>query len=257
MTNATITTPASDLDDAPLRSQAVGVAGTRPTTPAGVLAERAPDDELVRRAQAGELAAFESLVTRHERRLYTLARRITRHEHDAQDVTQQAFLSALEHLAGFRGQAGFSTWLLRIGTHAALKVLRKRQGLPTVALGDNTEPPAGRETGSHPADLADWRESPGHLADKHETRRLVEAALNRLDEKHRLVFVLRDMEGMSVRETAVSLGLSEANVKVRLLRARLQLRDHLRPFFGVPACVGRRLAVRPPAGCKASPQPRS
>ncbi len=88
------------------------------------------DAELVRRAKAGDLTASETLATRHEARIYNVASRITGNEHDAEDVTQQAFLNALEHLDGFREEASFAIWLQRIATHAALKVLRKRKGLP-------------------------------------------------------------------------------------------------------------------------------
>jgi RNA polymerase sigma-70 factor, ECF subfamily len=204
-------------------------------TPIAPNSQEPADAELVRRAQTGDLAAFELLATRHERRIYNAARRITGNEADAQDVTQQAFLSAIEHLDGFRGEAQFSTWLQRIATHAALKVLRKRRGLPTVSLEASTEPQEGYETVSHPEYIADWRESPEQLVHRHETNRLIEDALAELDDKHRLVFVLRDVEGLSVRETAEALGLSEVNVKVRLLRARLQLRERLTREFGDPA----------------------
>jgi RNA polymerase sigma-70 factor (ECF subfamily) len=193
------------------------------------------DGELVRRAKAGDLGAFEALVSRHERRLYTLARRITGNEHDAEDVTQQTFLSALENLAGFREEARFSTWLLRIGTNAALKILRKRDGLPTVSLEATTDPSADDGHIPHPEYIADWRESPEELVHQNETRRLIDEALARIDDRHRLVFVLREVEGLSVRETAHVLGLSEVNVKVRLLRARLQLRERLTRAFGDPA----------------------
>ena len=94
-----------------------------------------PDhSQLVARAQAGELAAFEALATRHERRVYALAWRMPRRDQDAEEITQQTLLSAIEHLGGFRGDASFSTWLLRIATHSALKVIRKRKSLPTVSL---------------------------------------------------------------------------------------------------------------------------
>ena len=186
------------------------------------------DAELVNRAKAGELTAFEELVARHEKRIYTLARRITANQHDAEDITQETFLSALEHLAEFRGEASFATWLSRIATHAALKLLRKRKGLPTESLDATAEDGAL----PHPEYIADWRESPERLAQSNETARLIDDALEKLDEGHRLVFLLRDMEGLSVKETATALGLSEANVKVRLLRARLQLREHLTRTFG-------------------------
>jgi len=184
------------------------------------------DTPLVHRAKAGDLAAFEELVSTYETRVYSLARRITGNDHDAEDVTQQTFINTLEHLDGFREEASFSTWLMRIATHAALKIIRKRQGLPTVSLDDD------REDLPHPQFIADWRDNPVRLADQSETRQLIETALAELDEKHRIVFLLRDVEGLSVKETAIALDLSEANVKVRLLRARLQLRERLTQTFG-------------------------
>ena len=190
------------------------------------------DAELVRRAQDGALAAFEELVNRYESRVYTLARRIVAQEQDAEDVTQQAFLSALEHLDGFRAEASFYTWLMRIATHAALKIIRKRNGLPTVSLEEMKEPQEGYDTVPHPEFIADWRQSPEQLAQQNETARLIDDALGQLDEKHRLVFLLRDVEGLSVNETAETLSLSETNGKVRLLRARLQLREQLTRAFG-------------------------
>jgi RNA polymerase sigma-70 factor (ECF subfamily) len=179
------------------------------------------------------------LVARHERHVFSLALRMLRQEQDAEDVTQTAFLNALEHLGGFRGEASFATWLTRIATHAALKVIRKRQGLELVSLDQANAPDADREATVHPEFIADWRQTPERLAQRNETRQLIDAALADLDEKHRLVFLLRDVEGFSVRETAETLGITEVNVKVRLLRARLQLRERLTKVFGDPT---RRLA---------------
>jgi RNA polymerase sigma-70 factor (ECF subfamily) len=191
------------------------------------------DAELVRRAKAGELPAFEELVSRYERRVYSLAWRMLRNPHDAEEVTQQAFISALEHLADFREQSSFYTWLMRIASHAALKVIRKRKGLPTDSLDAATDPARNGENRiPHPEYIADWRDSPETLVGRNETRQLIEEALAQLDEKHRLVFLLRDVEGLSIRETAEATGLSEANVKVRLLRARLALRERLTRAFG-------------------------
>ena len=192
------------------------------------------DLELVRRAKAGELDAFEELTTRYEQRVFSLALRMLRQAQDAEDVTQQTFLSVLENLGGFRGEASFATWLFRIATHAALKVIRKHKGLKTVSLEEATEETGRMDSVPHPEFIADWRQSPEQLVQQHETRRLLDEALARLDEKHRLVFLLRDVEGLSVRETAEALGLSEANIKVRLLRARLQLREHLTRALGDP-----------------------
>ena len=204
------------------------------------------DAELVRLAKAGTLEAFESLVTRHERHLYTLAFRILQNSHDAEDVTQQTFVSALENLPGFRQEASFATWLNRIATFAALKVIRKRKGLSTVSLEATTEAREDYDAIPHPEYIADWRESTERLVERNETKRLLDDALAQLDEKHRLVFLLRDVEGQSVRETAEALGLSEGNVKVRLLRARLQLREHLTLAFGDPRTRIRRGAHEHP-----------
>jgi RNA polymerase sigma-70 factor (ECF subfamily) len=201
-------------------------------------ADAVTDAELVKRAKAGELPAFEQLVSRHERRVYALALRMLRQQQDAEDITQQTFLDALEGLGGFREEASFSTWLLRIATYAALKIIRKRKGLDVISLEEATEPGGDQAGFSHPEFIADWRESPERLVEHQETRRLIEEALSELDEKHRIVFLLRDMQGLSVRETAEALGLTEVNVKVRLLRARLQLRERLTRSFGDP---GRRL----------------
>jgi RNA polymerase sigma-70 factor (ECF subfamily) len=195
----------------------------------------ASDAELVQRAKSGDLEAFEALTTRYEQRVYSLALRMLRQEQDAEDITQQTFLSALENLAGFRGEASFSTWLLRIAAHAALKIIRKRKGLDTVSLEEATEGTNDSDAIPHPEYIADWRQSSEELVHRNEIKRLLDEALGHLDEKHRMVFLLRDVEGLSVKETAEALGLSESNTKVRLLRARLQLRELLTRTLGDPA----------------------
>jgi len=193
-----------------------------------------PDAELVGRAKKGDLDAFEALTNRYEQRVYSLALRMLRQEQDAEDVTQQTFLSAMQNLGGFRGDASFSTWLLRIASHAALKVIRKRKGLDTTSLEEATEEEDSYGSIPHPEYIADWRQSPEELVRKNEIQRLLDDALGKLDEKHRMVFLLRDVEGLSVKEAAEALGLSEANTKVRLLRARLQLREELTRTLGDP-----------------------
>jgi RNA polymerase sigma-70 factor (ECF subfamily) len=193
-----------------------------------------PDIELVALAKTGEISAFEDLVRRYERVVYSLTRRMLQNEQDAEDVTQQAFLSALEHLDNFREKASFKTWLLRIATHAALKIIRKRKGLDTVSVEEATEYSNGLDSIPHPEYIADWSQSPEQLVERNETHRLLDEALAQLDEKHRLVFLLRDVEGLSTKETSDALGLTESNVKVRLLRARLQLREHLTRSLGDP-----------------------
>ncbi|GIW96303.1 MAG: RNA polymerase sigma factor [Pirellulaceae bacterium] len=188
--------------------------------------------QLLRRAQQGDFAAFEALVQHLQPRVYGLARRILGQTHDAEDVTQQTFVSLIEHLEDFRGESSIATWVLKIATNHALKLLRKRRGLPTVSLDGPADPEEGYARLPHPDYIAQWREDPADLAQNHEIRRHIEQLLDALDDKYRLVFVLRDIHGLTVKETAELLGLTEANVKVRLLRARLMLREQLTRLFG-------------------------
>ncbi len=187
------------------------------------------DLELLRRAQSGDFAAFERLVGRLQGRVYAVAYRILGQAQDAEDVVQQTFLSIIEHIDAFRGESAVASWVLRIATNFALKVLRKRRGLPTVSLDDGDESFASVP---HPEFIAAWREPPDVLAERAEMRELLDKAIAELDDKHRVVFVLRDIEGLSTEETAEALGLSVANVKVRLLRARMQLRERLTRELG-------------------------
>ncbi len=193
--------------------------------------DAADDRALVARAKAGDFSAFDELVARHERRIYSVAFGIVRRREDAEDAVQTAFLNALEHLGEFREEASFSTWITHIAVNAALKLLRKRRGLPVAAgyagAGEDEEGDI-----PHPEFVADWRDEPSRILEGREHRRIIEEAIEGLPEKHRLVFVLRDVAGKSVEETAEALGISRANVKVRLLRARLALRERLTRAFG-------------------------
>lgn len=185
------------------------------------------DRRLVERARAGEFEAFQTLVDLHERRVYALALRILGHRQDAEDAAQTAFLSALEHLKDFRGESRFGTWIMSIAANAALKILKKRKA----ARGTDDE------GGSipHPEYIADWREDPSASMEREELNAILTEAIGCLPENHRVVFLLRDVGGLSVAETARELGISQANVKVRLLRARLGLREILTRRFGDPA----------------------
>lgn len=187
------------------------------------------DTSLVRAAVAGDYQAFEQLVSRHERRLYALAWHMTHDHHDAQDVVQGAMMSVVERLADFRGDSSFGTWVTRITVNQALKLLRSRRQRKALPLessdGDDREFPV-------PQYVADWRGEPQTVLGKRELREVLDQGIEQLSEGQRLVFVLRDVEGFSVAETAESLGISQANVKVRLLRARLALREHLTLKFG-------------------------
>jgi RNA polymerase sigma-70 factor (ECF subfamily) len=196
------------------------------------LAVADPDLDLMRQARDGDFTAFEQLVERLQHRVFGLAYRMLGSQHDAEDVTQQTFLSVVEHLKSFREGSAVVTWVLRIATNHALKLLRKQRGLPTVPLVGNTDPEERYSEVPHPEFIAPWRSDPTDLAEQRETRELIDRALAELDDKYRAVFVLRDVEGFSVKDTAELLGISEANVKVRLLRARLTLRERLTRVFG-------------------------
>lgn len=163
--------------------------------------------------------------------MFGLARRITGQQQDAEDVVQQTFLSVIEHLDGFRAESSFATWILRIAANHALKILRKRRGMPTVPLDVSNEDDSYAGV-PHPDFIAQWRDNPEDLAQRAETQQLLESSLAELDDKYRIVFVLRDLEGLSTKETAELIGISEANAKVRLLRARLLLREKLTRIFG-------------------------
>ena len=198
------------------------------------------DVELVRRAKEGDYSAFDALVSRYERPIYTLARRIVGNVEDAEDVVQESFASVVEHLRDFREEASFYTWLSRIATNHALKLIRKRRGLTTVPLDEE------RDADGHglprPEFIAPWTRDPSEAGKDPSIRALVEIALGELDDKYRLAFVLRDIQGLSTEAAAQALGISEGNLKVRLLRARLQLRERLTRALGDQAA-----RVLPPA----------
>ncbi|HZU44756.1 MAG TPA: sigma-70 family RNA polymerase sigma factor [Terriglobales bacterium] len=186
----------------------------------------ASDDlELVHAAKAGNMPAFDELVRRYDRQLFRVAQHITRNYEDAQDAVQEAFLKAFEHLALFEEKSKFSTWLVRIAINQALMKLRRQRAATMVSIDE--EPLED----SLPVEIADWRDDPEKQYKASELREILMKALNTLSHSLRIVFVLRDMEGLSVEETANVLTLSIAAVKTRLLRARLQLRACLTRYF--------------------------
>src|SRR5579859_6794963 len=192
--------------------------------PAGQLSEV----ELVRRVRDGDADRFYDLVRPYERRVYSAAFAILRNSEDAEDAAQEAILKAFRHIRQFREESRFSTWLIQIAVNEA-RMRRRRNHA------DVMEPIADRrdEAGNYvPRDFADWREIPSETLERKEIREKLAEALNALGEKYREVFILRDMQHLSIDETAKVLGTSIAAVKTRLLRARLMLRDMLAPGFG-------------------------
>ena len=192
--------------------------------------ERKEIQKLISRAKKGEFEAFDELVSRFERQVYSHVYRILRHQEDAEDAVQETFLSVARNISKFRGESAFYTWLIKIATNFALKILRKRKKMKTVSF---ETPRMDYDDGPLPPQntIADWKDTPEIIAGKKETGRILNETLEELDEKYRLVFILRDVEGISVKETAQTLNISESNVKVRLMRARLMLREKLTKIF--------------------------
>jgi RNA polymerase sigma-70 factor (ECF subfamily) len=186
---------------------------------------------LLTRAKSGDFNAFQEIVAQLQPRIYGLSFRLLQHAEDAEDVTQQTFMAIIEHVDQFREESSVATWALRIATNFALKVLRKRRGLKTISMLDGGEDDSYSNL-PHPRYIAPWSKTPEEIVQAAELQVELERALQNLDEKYRIVFSLRDIEGLSVRQTADALELSESAVKVRLLRARLALREILTEKFG-------------------------
>ncbi len=192
--------------------------------PAQQLRER----ELIQRIRDGEHELFYELIRPYERRVYAAAFAILRNEADADDTAQEAALKAFKHIRQFRAEARFSTWLIQITVNEA-RMRRRKEHASLMEPIVNGE---GEEGSYRPRDFADWREIPSETLERKEVREKLAEALASLGQIYREVFVLRDMEQLSIEETAKVLGISTASVKTRLLRARLMLRDLLAPGLG-------------------------
>jgi RNA polymerase sigma-70 factor (ECF subfamily) len=186
------------------------------------------ESALVASAQGGNPAAFEELVRRYQSKILRLTFMITRNQEDAEDGTQEAFLKAFTHLPGFRGNSRFYTWLVRIAINEALLQLRQRRRCPRQISLD--EPIEG-DSGPVLRELADWRPNPEERFASAEIRNILDDLLDQLKPKYGIVLVLRDLEELSIQETASVLALSVSSVKTRLLRARLGLRKELIPHL--------------------------
>ncbi len=188
--------------------------------------EPLPDTEVVRRVRAGETALFEILMRRHNRRVYRVARAIVKDESEAEDVMQEAYVNAYTHLHQFAERAQFSTWLTRIAVHEALARVKKRDRL--TEFDENEEASEQTMTAFNLIGR-----TPEQQASNAELRALLEAAVESLPQGYRIVFVLREIEGLDTAETAQSLGVTEETVKTRLHRARALLREELFQRAGI------------------------
>ena len=205
----------------------MSAAGIEQVATGGVL----PDEEVVRRVLAGETALFEIVMRRYNQRLYRMARAILRDDSEAEDVMQEAYVRAYQHLGQFAGRAQFSTWLTRIAIHEALARVRRRNRLEQLGPDDSSE---GEGMNMSPA------LTPEDQASVSELGRVLEEAILSIPDQYRLVLMMRDVEQMSTGETAAALDLTEENVKVRLHRARAMVRRQLFAQVGSegPAAFG-------------------
>lgn len=194
-------------------------------------AETAPTDEaaLLAALQAGDEAAFETLLRDYGGPMLAVARRMLRNEADAADAVQDAFLSAFKSIDGFAGDAKLGTWLHRIVVNACLMKLRTRRRKPAQQIDDLL--PQFLEDGHHASGVKRWRETVEQALDRKELSQLVRESIDELPHSHREVLLLRDIEQHDTAETAELLGISEGAVKTRLHRARQALRELLNPYL--------------------------
>jgi RNA polymerase sigma-70 factor (ECF subfamily) len=188
------------------------------------------DEEVVARVLAGDTAMFEILMRRYNQRLYRTARAILRNDGEAEDVMQDAYVRAYQHLDQFAGRAKFSTWLTRIAVHEALARQRRARRYEELA-------PATEQQGDPMDQFASSAPTPEQQAGHSELRTLLEQAVEKLPDTYRAAFILRDVEQMSAAEAAEVLDISENNMKIRLHRARAMLRKRLYVQAGIESAV--------------------
>ncbi len=186
--------------------------------------EARDEGKLILLILAGETSLYHELIRPYERSVFMMALSLTKNDADAEDVAQEAFLKAFRKLADFRSEAKFSTWLLSITLNEARTRLRRRGAARTESLDTPQD-----EGGVSPALLRDWREIPSEAVERTEVRCLLQRAIGKLPDNYREVFLLRDVDGLDGAEAAHLLGITVANMKVRLHRARTMLQKDLAP----------------------------
>ncbi|HEY6765180.1 MAG TPA: sigma-70 family RNA polymerase sigma factor [Candidatus Sulfotelmatobacter sp.] len=194
-----------------------------------VRAVESDDLVLVHASQNGDVEAFGQLVKRYDRKLLRIAQSITHNREDSQDAVQETFLKAFQHLAEFREDSQFSTWLFRITVNQSLMKLRRQRSIRETSLDEQFE----GNGEMLPIEVADWSPNPEQLYRASELRRILIKTLESLPPILRTVFVLRDIEGLTIDQTANVLKVSCTAVKARLWRGRLQLRERLSKYFGM------------------------
>jgi RNA polymerase sigma-70 factor (ECF subfamily) len=185
------------------------------------------DLDLVHASKTGDVAAFEQLVKRYDRKLLRIAQSVTHNREDSQDAVQEAFLKAFQNLGEFRGESKFSTWLIRITVNQSLMKLRKQRAAREASLDEDFQ----AEADILPMEVTDWAPNAEQLYWASELRDILIETLEELSPILRTVFVLRDIEGLTIDQTAEVLNVSHTAVKARLWRGRLQLREGLNKYF--------------------------
>ena len=187
------------------------------------------NDISIEALRSGDKHEFARMVDTYSGPLFRLALKMLGNEPDAQDVLQNTFLKAFQHIREFEGRSKLSTWLYRIASNEALMMVRKRR--PETNFTDTVQE-QDEDQILDPVQFTDWCCLPEEEFLTSESRAALDRAVQRLPETLRIVFILRDIEGLSIQETSQALGLSETAVKTRLLRARLRLREELSSYFG-------------------------
>lgn len=176
----------------------------------------------------GDRAEFARLVDTYSAPIYRLGLKMLGNQQDAEDILQNTFLNALTHIADFEGRSSVSTWLYRIASNEALMLMRRKKNTVNI---DDIQPDDAEET-PLPEVFVDWSALPEDELLTGEAKHAMDAAVKKMPETLRMVFFLRDVEGLSIKETAEILNLTEVNVKTRLLRARMFLREQLSAYYG-------------------------
>lgn len=187
------------------------------------------DSEVIRAINDGHPDRFQELVERYERRLYNFGLKLCGHVQDAEDLVQETLLNAFRYLDSFRFETKFKNWLYRVATSVCLKKRRRSKFAPDQEL--SLEDFIPKEGEAPPETVPSWAAQPLDQLLTTELSEVIRDAIVELPENHRLVVVLRDLEGFSTEETAQMLGLTPSNVKVRLHRGRLFLREKLKGYF--------------------------
>jgi len=188
------------------------------------------EDFSIEKLRSGDRREFARLVEMYSGRIYNLGLRILNDPQDAEDVLQETFIKAYRALPSFEGRSKLSTWLFRIASNEALMLIRKRRPELILTMEQHDNQPVG--TDLEEPEIVDWCCLPEKELLSTEAKQFLDKAIQKLSASLRVVFVLRDIEGLSIRETSESLGISEAAVKIRLLRARLKLREELTEYYG-------------------------